>query len=53
MITAAAGATQIDNQNTGENWVRDSECSCVQEPMNVAYDNQGLSQSDFYIFAVT
>lgn len=36
------GATQIDNQNTGENWVRDSECSCVQEPMNVAYDNQGM-----------
>mmetsp|Transcript_26236 Transcript_26236/g.38568 ORF Transcript_26236/g.38568 Transcript_26236/m.38568 type:complete len:174 (+) Transcript_26236:48-569(+) len=36
------GATQIDNQNVGENWVRDAECSCVATPMNDAMDNQGM-----------
>ena len=41
------GATQIDNQNVGENWVRDDEISGAAVPMNDAYDNQGMVSLDF------
>ena len=36
------GGTQIDNQNAGENWVRDSEASHAEPGMDDAPDDQGM-----------
>mmetsp|Transcript_34415 Transcript_34415/g.77607 ORF Transcript_34415/g.77607 Transcript_34415/m.77607 type:complete len:140 (-) Transcript_34415:847-1266(-) len=40
--TLSFGATQINKNNVGENWVRENECGCMATPMSDAGDNQGM-----------